>query len=50
MRQKSIVPLASASLTGDAVQKGCVPLQGPRGVGVERRQVRSREGGQRGRG
>jgi len=35
MRQKSIVPLASASLTGDAVQKGCIPLQGlPGGWGL----------------
>ena len=50
MRQKSIVPLASASLTGDAVQKGCIPLQGPRGVGAERRQVRSREGEGEGKG
>ena len=50
MCQKSIVPLASASLTGDAVQRAASLSRVPGGVGVERRQVRSREGGQRGRG
>lgn len=48
---KSIVPLASASLTGEGMLcRRAAPLQGPRGFGLRRRQVRRREGGQRGRG
>lgn len=46
-RQKSIVPVAPASLTGDAVQNGRIPLQGQ--GGAERKQVRGRREGGRGR-